>query len=209
MSRFSAGRKRIEHHQDKNGPIRDRITVQRLAEHLNLYSDGKISSYFTLAFRYHKACSFPSAVIYARLFSQIYSYLTSAAKSVLSAHFNPATLDLSFPLSASCTSAIFGHHLQPFVVTKACSHHNTVHMTLMAKRHKSLVAFQWNIHLWCQGWGVGGGGLTCSAQGPEQMWSRTPPPGNWLVQGGLPVIEKRATASEHRQRTAALDPGRW
>lgn len=117
------------------------------------------------------------------------------------------TFDLSFPLSASCTSAIFGHHLQVFFVTRACNHHITVHMTLMAKKNQSLLDFQWNIHVWCQEWG--GSGLTCSVQGPEQMWSRTPPPGNWLGQGGLPVNEKRAAASEHKQITDAPDAGRW
>lgn len=54
----------------------------------------------------------------------------------------------------------------------------------------------------------GWGGLTCSAPGPEQMWSRTPPPGNWLARGGLPVKEKRAAASEHRG-IADADAGRW
>lgn len=41
--------------------------------------------------------SFPSAVAEVRLFSQIYSYLTSAAKSVLSSRYHPATFDFSFP----------------------------------------------------------------------------------------------------------------
>lgn len=74
------------------------------------------------------------------------------------------------------------------------SHHTTVRMTLMAKRHKSLLEFQWKVHTRWEG------GLTCSMQDPEQMWSRRPPPGNWLVQGGLPG-KREKSHSFRAQRT--------
>lgn len=90
------------------GPSRDLITGQRLAaELLNLYSDGKISRYFTLDFGYPQGCfcsvPLPLTVTDVCLFPNSILNLTSAAKSALSAQYNPVTFDLSFPLSASRT----------------------------------------------------------------------------------------------------------
>lgn len=44
-----------------------------------------------------------------------------------------------------------------------------------------------------------GEGLTCSVQDPEQVWSRRPPPGNWLVQGGLPGKREKSHSFRAQQ----------
>lgn len=84
------------------------------------------------------------------------------------------------------------------------SHRTTVHMTLMAKRHKSLLEFQWKVHTrWERGLLV-----QCKIQnkcGAEGLHLETD-----LCKVDCLEKEKRATASEHSgQITDALDDSRW